>query len=204
MNKKLSNNTVANLKELNMKNFYMTNYPTDNVGSTLSAEPNFYNLLDGMQQGIDVYNIMGGNADSLVRERIFIKLSDTMGVDYDIIFNLWLDARKDTYVNEHVYIDGDVDVDNTCVCMDPDDLIIAAAPHNGGWVISENISVGGKILTQHLFKDMGMLDAHRAFRAKFNMSHDIFDTGMRNHMLQNNIDGHYLANMFKPCWNNIN
>ena len=40
-------------------------------------------------EGYDVYNILGVG-DSMIRERVFEELSKILGVDYDVIYQKWL------------------------------------------------------------------------------------------------------------------
>lgn len=42
-----------------------------------------------MLEGKDIYDMLNVS-NSLIRERVFKKLSDLMGVDYDIVYYLWL------------------------------------------------------------------------------------------------------------------
>ena len=42
-----------------------------------------------MLEGKDIYDMLNVS-DSLIRERVLKKLSDFMGVDYDIVYYLWL------------------------------------------------------------------------------------------------------------------
>lgn len=48
-----------------------------------------FNTLDSYQ---DVYKLIGVD-DSVVRERVFGKLSEIMKVDYDTIYNKWLEGE---------------------------------------------------------------------------------------------------------------
>lgn len=46
-----------------------------------------------MSQGYDVYDVLEV-ADSLIRERVFGKLSEIYAVDYDVVYNMWLRSEK--------------------------------------------------------------------------------------------------------------
>lgn len=71
-----------------IKNWYVKAYPTDDLGPELDG--NFAGALETMAKGGDIYDYMGVG-DSLVRERLFTRLSEMLGLDYDHIYNLWLD-----------------------------------------------------------------------------------------------------------------
>ena len=49
-----------------------------------------------MSQGYDVYNILGVG-DSVIRERVFEELSEILEIDYDVIYQKWLNS--DEYAN---------------------------------------------------------------------------------------------------------
>jgi hypothetical protein len=46
-------------------------------------------LLNKLIVGEDVYRYIGVT-DSVIRERLFEKLADTLNVKYDYVYNLWL------------------------------------------------------------------------------------------------------------------
>lgn len=62
-------------------------YPTDDLGPELVG--NFAGALEAMANGGDIYDYMGVE-DSLVRERLFTRLSEMLGLDYEHIYQLWL------------------------------------------------------------------------------------------------------------------
>lgn len=68
-------------------NWYVKAYPTDDLGPEIVG--NFAGALKTMAKGGDIYDYMGVG-DSLVRERLFTRLSEMLGLDYDHIYNLWL------------------------------------------------------------------------------------------------------------------
>ncbi len=84
--------TVA--KKLKVKNWYLKTYPTDDLGEEINPDIDFWLLWKYMTQGYNVYNVLGVG-DSLIRERVFQKLSEILGIDYDVIYNKWL--HSDTY-----------------------------------------------------------------------------------------------------------
>ena len=74
-----------------IKKWYVKAYPTDELGPELVG--NFAGALETMAKGGCIYDYMGvGDSvgDSLVRERLFTRLSEMLGLDYEHIYQLWL------------------------------------------------------------------------------------------------------------------
>lgn len=67
----------------------MSAYPTDELGGEINESATFNGLFEIMDMRQDVYAYMGVH-DSIVRERVFEKLSNIMGVDYDYIYDQWM------------------------------------------------------------------------------------------------------------------
>ena len=74
---------------MNIRQFYLKEYPSDDIGFDIDYNATFIGLLDSLHNGHGAYEYIGV-ADSLVRERLFLKLADMLGVQYDYIFDLWL------------------------------------------------------------------------------------------------------------------
>ena len=74
----------------NIKEWYMKEYPDDEVGATLNDDITFEGLFETLDSYGDVYEYLGGQADSVVRERCFAKLAEIMQVDYSYIYEQWL------------------------------------------------------------------------------------------------------------------
>lgn len=74
-----------------IKSYYLDTYPTDNIGQEINDEASFEGLNKALDCKLDVYEYLGVG-DSLVRERVFWKLSDLMGVSYDVIYDKWLQS----------------------------------------------------------------------------------------------------------------
>ena len=73
-----------------IRTWYITAYPTDDVGPTLNPATTFADLWQALKQGGCVYAALGGDADSVVRERVFAQLAALLGTDYDRIYTLWV------------------------------------------------------------------------------------------------------------------
>ena len=74
---------------MKLKEFYLENYPTDELGLELNETPTFPGLLNQLIIGGDVYRYIGVG-DSIIRERLFEKLAESMEVSYDYVYKLWL------------------------------------------------------------------------------------------------------------------
>ena len=70
-----------------IRKWYVKAYPTDDLGPELVG--NFAGALETMAKGGDIYDYMGVG-DSLVRERLFTRLSEMLALDYDHVYELWL------------------------------------------------------------------------------------------------------------------
>jgi hypothetical protein len=77
------------MKNINIKEWYLNTYPTDDLGCEINNDATFNDLLTCLSDCKDIYELLGVS-DSLVRERAFCKLSDLMSVDYSYIYKQWL------------------------------------------------------------------------------------------------------------------
>lgn len=76
---------------LNVKKWYKENFEDDELGEELNENVTFYDVLEALQKGKDVYEVFGVG-DSVVRERIFERLSKLCGVTYEEIYYLWIEG----------------------------------------------------------------------------------------------------------------
>ena len=74
---------------MNIKEFYLKNYPTDELGIELKDDTNFTGLLNELITNNDVYGYIGVG-DSIIRERLFMELSEILKCSYDYVYDLWL------------------------------------------------------------------------------------------------------------------
>lgn len=74
---------------LNLKEWYKEAYPDDKIYEEIIDTVTFQDVQDALDKGDNVYDVMGAQ-DSIVRERVFEKLSELRNVDYDVIYNAWL------------------------------------------------------------------------------------------------------------------
>ena len=74
---------------MNIKEFYLNEYPTDELGIELNDNITFAGLVTELFGGDDVYKYIGVY-DSLVRERLFSEPANQLNKPYDYVYNLWL------------------------------------------------------------------------------------------------------------------
>lgn len=78
---------------MKLKNFYIKNYPSDDLGGEINSKATFIGLLDRLHRRKNIYNYLGVR-ESIIRERLFQKLSDLVEEDYSHIYNLWTAGFK--------------------------------------------------------------------------------------------------------------
>ena len=74
-----------------VKEWYMTEYPEDELGVEMNKNLTFYDLFVVLDTYKSVYDSLGV-WDSIIRERVFNKLAEVMNVDYGYIYDQWLKA----------------------------------------------------------------------------------------------------------------
>lgn len=74
---------------MTIKDFYLNNYPTDELGVELNEKATFAGLVTQLFGDMDVYDYIGV-CDSLVRERLFEELAKQLNKPYDFVYKLWL------------------------------------------------------------------------------------------------------------------
>lgn len=74
---------------MNIRQYYLEAYPTDELGLELNETPTFSGLLNQLITDGDIYEYIGVS-DSMVRERLFERLAEELEVNYDYVYNLWI------------------------------------------------------------------------------------------------------------------
>ena len=77
-----------------IKDWYIKNYPTDDLGNQINNVNTFEDLWNGINNHKNVYTIIGVD-DSLIRERLFQNLSLIYDVDYNYVYKKWLENTDD-------------------------------------------------------------------------------------------------------------
>ena len=74
---------------MNIREFYLANYPSDDLGIGINPTATFAGLLNQLIVGGDVYEYLYVY-DSIIRERLFERLAEELNVKYDYVYNLWI------------------------------------------------------------------------------------------------------------------
>ena len=83
---------------MKIKEFYLKNYPTDELGLEINENATFTGLLNELFTCNDVYKYISV-WDSLVRERVFTELSIILNCSYDYVYKLWLSENPTNQYN---------------------------------------------------------------------------------------------------------
>lgn len=90
----VDNKTVEDiLRTTYVKDDYVQDFPTDELGKEINENLNYLQVFNGLLSGDDIYEMMDVS-DSLIRERVLERLAYLMGIDYQIIYYLWLNENK--------------------------------------------------------------------------------------------------------------
>jgi hypothetical protein len=73
---------------MTIKEFYLKNYPDDNLGLEINEKSTFAGLLYELLIESDIYHYIEVN-DSIVRERVFRELANQIGRPYEYVYKLW-------------------------------------------------------------------------------------------------------------------
>lgn len=78
-----------------IKLWYLKKYPSDELGNDLSDNTTFQDLSDCLEKGKNVYELLGGDADSVIRERCFTRLAELTNQDYESVYQKWLSVNNE-------------------------------------------------------------------------------------------------------------
>jgi len=68
--------------------WYRNKYPTDDCGNDIN-DVTFGDLWCCLHDGKDFYDF-SGVSDSIVRERLFVKMAEIFKCSYDFIYGMWI------------------------------------------------------------------------------------------------------------------
>jgi hypothetical protein len=74
---------------ITIREYYLENYPTDELGVSLNVTPTFAGLLHQLIIDGDIYQYIGVS-DSIIQERLFERLAEELEVSYDYVYDLWI------------------------------------------------------------------------------------------------------------------
>jgi hypothetical protein len=78
---------------MTIKDYYLENFSTDELGLELNCNPTFAGLLHQLLLGKCVYEYIGV-CDSIVRERLFEELAREIETSYKFVYDLWLNNSE--------------------------------------------------------------------------------------------------------------
>ena len=78
---------------MTIREFYLSKYPSDDLGTNIDPKATFIGLLDALHNGVCVYDYID-YGDSVIRERIFEELSNQLGSDYNYVYMLQFQSLK--------------------------------------------------------------------------------------------------------------
>ena len=99
---------VPDPREQSVRDWYVQDYPTDELGSRIRADVTFDEALGAVARGDGFYDAIGAG-DSIVRERIFSELADRYGVGYDDIYEAWI-AKRPVSLGEEEHATSEVPI----------------------------------------------------------------------------------------------
>lgn len=85
----------GDLRMTKVRDWYMEAYPDDDLGPRLKKDVTLWDVVGLLNAGLGkhVYDLLGVG-DSIVRERVFWRISKVVGCDYDDVYFTWL-GRED-------------------------------------------------------------------------------------------------------------
>jgi hypothetical protein len=141
------NITIA--KRIKVKKWYLKTYPKDDLGKEIREDITFWSLWAYMSQGYDVYNILGVG-DSMIRERVFEELSKILGVDYDVIYQKWLNSDEYAEGGEIEFQHSNLRIVGTGIDKNGNRVVKVSFPNQRPFSIQTN---GNLPKTHSLLKD---------------------------------------------------
>jgi len=78
--------------ERNIRDWYHGAYENDSIYLDINPDGTFQHVIDALLSNNPGDNVYLWTADdTVVRERVFMELSEMLGTDYDLFYNCWLD-----------------------------------------------------------------------------------------------------------------
>lgn len=68
-------------------------FKNDNTGRDLNHRATYRLVLVALKNKISPYAVLGNDADTVDREKVFEVLSEITNLSYDDIFNMWLNCK---------------------------------------------------------------------------------------------------------------
>ena len=81
------------METFTVREWYVSAFPDDELGADIMPCLTFLNIVQALCAKIDIYTVIGVS-DSIVRERVFSKLAEVLGVNYGMVYDLWLESAR--------------------------------------------------------------------------------------------------------------
>jgi hypothetical protein len=73
---------------MNIKKWYLDTYSDDKLGNKINANADFTEM--DYYEIRHIYDYLGDEIDTIIRERVFEKLASLLGIPYSDIYDIWL------------------------------------------------------------------------------------------------------------------
>jgi hypothetical protein len=148
--------------DVKIKDWYMKNYPTDDLGEELNDEVTFEDMWNEDYEKYNIYQVMGVG-DSVIRERLFEHLAEIKGVSYDVVYKkMFLTGN---YATGGQLIGNQKSIDlNKNDKIDAEDFEIMRSTMDAGWRKDR------KYVNSTSRKDGKVIDYEVNYARKFNPS----------------------------------
>lgn len=83
----------VNKLEENVREWYTSTFPSDELGADLDGGLSFGDVVDALSKGENIYDVLGVE-DSIVRERVFGRLAELQDKSYEEIYDTWANASS--------------------------------------------------------------------------------------------------------------
>ena len=77
-------------KSKDLRKWYVKTYPDDDLGKDLRTGITLKTIWELMNQNYDFYEIVGGDADSVIRERVFEEIAKENSIEYSDVYDIWM------------------------------------------------------------------------------------------------------------------
>jgi hypothetical protein len=75
---------------MNIRKWYLENYKDDKLGLMINENASFEEM--DYYEIRHIYDYLGNDIDSIIRERVFEKLASLLNMPYEDIYNIWLNV----------------------------------------------------------------------------------------------------------------
>lgn len=171
-------------KDTKLRSYYLTEYGDDELGTEINPEADFMGLYEVLYNELDVYEYIGV-IDSVIRERLFDALASLMDLDYEVVYDMWMNESKGLMENDEddyearvqAYEDMGMTRSDAQAAVDAEDIIAARKAKS----LEENkandsykyyLKAGSQALSQVPSEQRGMVKSE----IKTHLLNQVYDT----------------------------